>query len=108
MFLLFVNSNLQLCHTIQVKSSRCSFHSHLLTFLVISFFFFFFFILSQDTSFRQEIEQSPELGLLILDAMQEAEIDNNSERLKKRRRITETGGDNGSALVPRQVRERVA
>jgi hypothetical protein len=65
----------------------------------------FLIISSKDTSFRQEIEQSPELGLLILDAMQEAEIDNNSERLKKRRRITETGGDNGSALVPRQVRE---
>jgi hypothetical protein len=72
----------------------------------LSFFhYILFFIPSQDTSFRQEIEQSPELGLLILDAMQEAEIDNNSERLKKRRRITETGGDNGSALVPRQVRE---
>ena len=59
---------------------------------------------AQDTSFRQEIEQSPELGLLILDAMQEAEIDSSTERLKKRRRITETGVDtNTAALVPRQV-----
>ena len=59
----------------------------------------------KDTSFRQEIEQSPELGLLILDAMQEAEIDGSSERIKKRRRITETGvvDNNGAALVPRQV-----
>ena len=66
----------------------------------------FYSILSQDISFRQEIEQSPELGLLILDAMQEAEIDNNSERLKKRRRITDRDLDpHGAALVPRQVRE---
>ena len=59
----------------------------------------------QDTSFRQEIEQSPELGLLILDAIQEAEIDGSSERIKKRRKITDTGvaDNNGTALVPRQV-----
>ena len=34
--------------------------------------------------------------------MQEAEID--SDRIKKRRRSTESGTDNVSALVPRQVR----
>ena len=57
----------------------------------------------QDTSFRQEIEQFPELGLLILDAMQEAEIDNTCDRTKRRRRTTDSTGENGSALVPRQV-----
>lgn len=62
------------------------------------------FFVYQDSHFRQEIEQSPELGLLILDAMQEAEIDNTSDRIKKRRRSTEPGTDNISALVPRQVR----
>lgn len=36
--------------------------------------------------------------------MQEAEIDNTSDRIKKRRRSTEPGTDNISALVPRQVR----
>ena len=36
--------------------------------------------------------------------MQEAEIDNTSDRIKKRRRSTESGTDNISALVPRQVR----
>ena len=35
--------------------------------------------------------------------MQEAEIDNTSDRIKKRRRSTEPGTDNISALVPRQV-----
>lgn len=59
----------------------------------------------QDTSFRQEIEQFPELGLLILDAMQEAEIDNTCDRTKRRRRTTDSTGENGSALVPRQVCE---
>ena len=62
-----------------------------------------FVIFFQDNSFRQEIEQFPELGLLILDAMQEAEIDNTCERIKKRRRTTDSTGENGSALVPRQV-----
>jgi hypothetical protein len=71
--------------------------------IFILFSIFTFFVV-QDSHFRQEIEQSPELGLLILDAMQEAEIDNTSDRIKKRRRSTEPGTDNISALVPRQVR----
>ena len=40
--------------------------------------------------------------------MQEAEIDNTSDRIKKRRRSTESGTDNISALVPRQVRSCTA
>ena len=46
---------------------------------------------------------------MILDAIQEAEIDGSSERIKKRRRITESGvvDSNVAALVPRQVAEYV-
>lgn len=113
LFALYSVPSAPLCHVTLSTSYR---HLHII-FVIVSHIPFYLrdstFLMiylsrslsSQDISFRQEIEQSPELGLLILDAMQEAEIDNNSERLKKRRRITETGGDNGSALVPRQVRE---
>ena len=46
---------------------------------------------------------------MILDAIQEAEIDGSSERIKKRRRITESGvvDSNVAALVPRQVAKYV-
>ena len=53
-------------------------------------------LLRQDSSFRQEIEQSPELGLLILDAMQEAESFKTALNSFKRRRIT---GDNHTVTV---------
>lgn len=60
--------------------------------------------LRKDKSFRQEIEQSPELGLLILDAMQEGETANSSlAHSLKRRRITETASDTELALVPGQA-----
>jgi hypothetical protein len=57
----------------------------------------------QDASFRQEIEQSPELGLLILDAMQEEESSSSllQAQSSKRKRVTESSS--GHELVPDQA-----
>ena len=67
--------------------------------VLISILLFIF----QDASFRQEIEQSPELGLLILDAMQEEETSSTLQQLhnNKRKRVTESASDH--ELVPDQA-----
>jgi hypothetical protein len=46
--------------------------------------------LRQDADFCQELQQYPELGLLILDAMQDEEVNSSHTRAAKRRRVTET------------------
>ena len=66
-----------------------------------------FVLLPQDSLFRQEIEQSPELGLLILDAMQEEESNKSISKLQnyKRRRVSEnvSSSQHELVLVPNQA-----
>ena len=61
----------------------------------------------QDSLFRREIEHSPELGLLILDAMQEEESNKTVSKSQnhKRRRVSEnvSSSQHESALVPNQA-----
>ena len=61
----------------------------------------------QDSLFRREIEHSPELGLLILDAMQEDESNKtiSKSQKNKRRRVSEnvSSSQHELVLVPNQA-----